>query len=284
MLHSIFSASSWPQRTSPLRHTIREEEQDAMITQSPQKFREMRTARATEPAREQGQHRMLRVIGTVVILGLLAAMVFAVSRAVTANDGQRATGTVDVPANIEAGAFSVGKANAPVTVDLYYDYMCPACGAFEAVNRDDLTRLITDGTLRVNLHVMSFLDPLSQGTEYSTRAANAYATVVDRAPAKVWAFHNALFHNQPAEGTVGLSDDQIARIAHGAGVPPEVVDTFADGSHRSWVAQSTQGADNAGVSTTPTVKINGAAFTGDWSTPGELTKAIEDTAAAGAGR
>ncbi|MBO0844482.1 MAG: DsbA family protein [Nocardioides sp.] len=250
-----------------------------MSTRSRERTREMRAARAAELARERRRHRTFQVVGAVVIVGLLAGIAFAVARSVTSDTGVEATGKVVVPANVEAGAFPVGDAKSPVTLDLYYDYMCPACGAFEAANSKDLSRLIADGTLRVNLRVLSFLDRMSQGTEYSTRAANAYATVADRAPNKVWAFHTALYDNQPEEGTKGLSDDRIAEIATEAGVPAGVVDTFADGTHRGWVAQSTREASRAGVSSTPTVLINGKVFAGDWSRPGVLATAIEDAAA-----
>jgi protein-disulfide isomerase len=241
----------------------------------------MREARAAELAREQRRHRTFRVVGAVVIIGLLAAIAVVVARSITTDDSPRSTGRVVTPVNIRDSAFAVGAADAPVTLELYYDYMCPACGAFEHTNSGDLTRLIEDGVLRVRLHVMSFLDPMSQGTEYSTRAANAYATVVDRAPARVWDFHTALYQHQPAEGTEGLSDDELAEIATEAGVPSAVAQTFTDGVHRGWVARSTQDANDSGVSRTPTVLLNGQEFTGDWSTPGALAEAIEHAAAGG---
>ncbi len=254
-----------------------------MSTLAREKSRQMRAARAAELARKKHQRKVATVVGLVVILGLVAAIAIAVGRSLGSDDSADVTGKVVVPANIEAGAFAVGETDAPVTLDLYYDYMCPACGAFESTNVEDLSRLIDQGTVRVNLHVMAFLDEQSQGTEYSTRAGNAYATVVDAAPDKVWAFHNALYANQPHEGTEGLSNDQIATIAVRAGVPADVVETFAEGVHRGWIAQSTQDAFDADVTSTPTVKINGDMFTGDWSTPGALTKAIEAASAAGAG-
>lgn len=76
----------------------------------------------------------------------------------------------------------MGKADAPVTVEIYFDYMCPACGAFEAANGDELDRLLEAGVVRVELRPLSFLDDQSNGTAYSTRAANAIATVADAAP------------------------------------------------------------------------------------------------------
>jgi protein-disulfide isomerase len=255
--------------------------QCVMSTQGRERSRAIREARAAELAREQRRHRTFRVVGAVVIIGLLAAIAWAVARSITSDDGQQNTGKVVTPANIRDSAFTVGEADAPVTLELYYDYMCPACGAFEHTNSGDLTRLIDDGVLRVRLHVMSFLDPMSQGTEYSTRAANAYAAVVDRAPTRVWKFHTALYEHQPAEGTTGLSDQELADIATEAGVPPGVVETFTDGVHRGWVVRSTQAANDSGVSHTPTLLLNGEEFTGNWSVPGALADAIEQAAANG---
>jgi len=254
-----------------------------MSTKGRERSREMRAARAAELAREKRRRTIVRVIGGVVILGLVAAIVFAVAKAVSKDDDKpAATGEVVAPANVEkSGGFVVGDADAPVTLELYYDYMCPACGAFEATNGDELSRLIDEGTLKVDLRVMAFLDEQSQGTEYSSRAANAYATVVDADPDHAWDFHAALYANQPTEGTKGLTDGEIADLATGAGVPASVADTFTDGTHRGWVAQMTQDAFAAGVQSTPTVKLDGQVYTGDWSKAGELTKAIE-AAAAGA--
>ncbi|QMW67682.1 DsbA family protein [Mumia sp. ZJ1417] len=252
-----------------------------MSTLARDKSRQMRAARAAELARKTRQRKVAKIVGILVILGLMAAIAIAVGRSLASDDSGDVTGKVVVPANVETGAFSVGDTDAPVTLDLYYDYMCPACGAFESTNAEDLSRLIDQGTIRVNLHVMAFLDEQSQGTEYSTRAGNAYAAVVDAAPDRVWAFHNGLYANQPHEGTEGLNDDQIASIALRAGVPADVVENFTEGVHRGWVAQSTQEAFDAGVTSTPTVKLNGDMFTGDWSAPDELTKAIETAAASG---
>jgi protein-disulfide isomerase len=165
-----------------------------------------------------------------------------------------------------------------VTVEIYYDYMCPACGAFEAVNGDELDGLMNDGVARLELRPISFLDETSEGTRYSTRAANAFATVVDSAPDLAWDFHQALFADQPEEGTEGLSDDDIAAIASDSGVPADTVDRFTDLTFEQWVAAVTEEAFDSGVTGTPTIKINGEVFDGDPYTVGDLTETIESAA------
>jgi protein-disulfide isomerase len=207
--------------------------------------------------------------------------VLAVVAATRGDDGptHATDGTVVVPANANAsGAIPVGEPDAPVTVEIYYDYTCPACGAFETANGGELDRLVEDGTVRVELRPISFLDKASSGTEYSTRAANAFATVADGAPDSAWDFHAALYAHQPAEGSKGLSDDEIAAIAQDAGVPADVIDRFTDGTYTGWVASVTEKAFASGIEGTPTVKIDGEVFTGDVYTVGPLTDAIESAA------
>jgi protein-disulfide isomerase len=247
-----------------------------MSKQSRIRTQELRQAQLEAAARKAKQRRIFQVLGGFVILGLVAAIVLAVVNAAGGDDTDGPTGAVVVPENVMAsGAFQVGTDDAPVTVEIYYDYMCPACGAFEAVNESELDRLMDEGVARVELRPISILDRFSQGTEFSTRAANAFATVVDGAPDSAWAFHSALFEQQPEEGTEGLSDDEIADIATDAGVPADVIDRFTEDTFEAWVASATDKAEESGVRSTPTVKIDGEVFEGDWSRPGVLTEAIE---------
>ena len=161
-----------------------------------------------------------------------------------------------------------------VVVDLYTDFMCPVCGAFEQQNGADLDALSKAGTAAIVYHPISILDRASNGTNYSTRAAQAAGVVADQDPAHYLAFDEALFANQPAENTSGPTDGQIEQIAQGVGVPSSVTATFADGKFVDWVTAATEDASKNGVSGTPTVKINGKVFGGNWQTAGELKAAI----------
>jgi protein-disulfide isomerase len=239
----------------------------------------MRREREAEAARRKKRQRVLTILAGVVIVGLLAAIAFVIARAAGGDDSPGADGEVVAPQGATAdGGVVVGAASAPVEVAIYYDYMCPACGAFEQANGEELNRLLEDEVARIELRPISFLDETSQGTRYSTRAANAFATVADQAPDQAWAFHEALYAEQPQEGTEGLSDDAIATIAEDAGVPAEVIEEFTDLRHEGWVAEVTEKAFDSGVEGTPTVLIDGEPFDGDLYQPGPLTAAIEAAA------
>jgi protein-disulfide isomerase len=238
----------------------------------------MRMAQVMAERRATKRTRLLVGGGGLVIVGLLVAIVFslvnAAGKAGSAGDSLSQKELV-VPTTATAnGAISVGSASAPVKLEVYLDYMCPFCGRFERANGVELDRLVADGTVQLHLYPLSFLDRASSGTRYSTRAANAIATVADRAPDKVLSFNEALYADQPAEGSTGLSDDEIAALAVGSGVAPEVVSLFHERIFEPWVAKFTDEAFRSGVSGTPTVKVNGVVFKGDLYAVGPLTQAV----------
>ncbi|WP_430786625.1 DsbA family protein [Actinoplanes sp. G11-F43] len=250
---------------------------DAVGKQARNRSKDLRKGQAAI-AQRRGSVNPVMIIGLVIIVALVGTIGFMVFRA--AAGGDTATGALVTPAGATAeGALVVGRESAPVKLEIYLDYMCPYCGKFERANNTEIDKLITDGTVRVELHPLAFLDRFSQGTRYSSRAANAVATVADRAPGKVMAFNKALFDNQPDEGTDGLDDTRIAELAVQAGVPQAVADVLDDGIHATWVKQANDAAFDAGVTGTPTVKINGQKWEGDLYNAGPLTQAV--TAAAG---
>ncbi|MDR3069304.1 MAG: disulfide bond formation protein DsbA, partial [Cellulomonas sp.] len=75
----------------------------------------------------------------------------------------------------------VGVAVDGVKVDVYLDFMCPYCGLFEQQQSDQINALLNPETgqddVTVVYHVVSIMDGYSQGTNYSSRAANAVSVV-----------------------------------------------------------------------------------------------------------
>jgi protein-disulfide isomerase len=246
--------------------------------QARNRAREARIAQELAQRRARRRNGLLASGGGVVILGLLVAIVIslvnAAGKAGADNTAASPKQLVNPAAATATGALLVGRADAPVKLEVFLDYMCPFCGRFERANGDEIVRLVADGTVQLHLYPLSFLDRTSNGTRHSTRAANAVATVADRAPDKVLGFNNALFARQPAEGSPGLSNDDMAALAADSGVPPEVIGLFPAETFQPWIAKYTDAAFQSGVTGTPTVKINGVVFKGDLYTVGPLTQAL----------
>jgi len=167
------------------------------------------------------------------------------------------------PAGVVDGyAVPIGKASAPSTVTVYEDFMCPFCGQFEAASRGPLQKYVDSGDVLMKYRVVSFLDG-SSTTKYSTRAANAWAAVVnDSGPDVAKKFHDLLYENQPQEGSAGLSDAQLLDYAVQAGANRANVKKAIDtGQFNQWVTNATGAFSKAGFNSTPTVLFNGAKLT-----------------------
>ena len=110
----------------------------------------------------------------------------------------------------------------PLDVTVYVDYMCPACGNFEAQNGVMLENYVGSGDANLAVYPINFLDGQSLGTKYSTRAANAFGCVVEQQPDVAFELHKRLLSPevQPSEGTPGLDDKELLKQAEAAGAEP----------------------------------------------------------------
>jgi protein-disulfide isomerase len=228
---------------------------------------------AEQRARAQERRRRQAVVG-----GVVAAVVVVAVVAVIVVQSARTSSSPDaaVPANTVDGAtaFAVGPADAPVTVDVYEDFLCPACRQFEATTGDTLAALAADGTAQVRYHPIAILDRASTD-DYSTRALNAAAVVGDAAGTEAFlAFHDALFAEQPAEGGPGLTDERLGELAAEAGASGADVEEAITGlAYEDWTREVTDAASRAGVTGTPTVLVDGAILQD--RTPAGLRAAVE---------
>ncbi|GIG53713.1 DsbA family protein [Demequina activiva] len=204
------------------------------------------------------------VIGALVALVVFGGIVFYIVQSSQVPPLDSEDAVIPAGSDAETGGIPVssdgvagGEVPADVPrVDLYEDFMCPICGQFEEINAEDIDALRESGEIAVYYHPISILDATSQGTDFSTRSANAAATVADAAPEHFLEFTAAMYANQPAEGTTGLSDEEIAQIAIDAGVPETIAETLDDGIFTKWVIAATERASQDGMQGTPTVMVN----------------------------
>ena len=157
-----------------------------------------------------------------------------------------------------------------VDIQIYYDYLCPNCGLFEERNGAQLRAWIEMGAATVEFHPIAVFSSKAADTKYSARAANAAACVAEFSPDEFFAFHEALFANQPDENTSGLTDAELIDTAQDAGVTElsDVSECIETGRFRAWVSAATSravqgpipGTDVVGVASTPTIIVNGEEF------------------------
>jgi protein-disulfide isomerase len=242
-----------------------------------QRIAQKRAAEAL--ARAHAERRRRAIVGgvTAAVLVVIAVVVVVVVQT------QRTTtsATAAVPGHTVAGgaAVQVGQASAPVTVDLYEDFQCPTCKAFEQLTGATVAQLVSDGSIKVNYRPIAILDRFSS-TEYSTRALNAAGVVADAAGADAFlTFHGLLFANQPAENSAGLSDDELIAFAKQAGASGSTVEArIRDRQYGDWTKKVTDAASKSGLQGTPTIRIDGKDLPLEQATPDGFTAAVKAAA------
>lgn len=215
-----------------------------------------------------------------VSVAVVVALVIVTVLVVTLNNEAENPGPGETPAasNIdpETGAILVGDGED--RLDTYIDFMCPVCGQFEQIYGPAIEGLVDDGAITLGIHPISILDRQSQGTEFSTRAANAMYCVAESDPDASLPFLQAMFQSQPAEGTAGLANEEILAIAEGVGVTG--IDACVnDGEYERFVAAMTEKTPiqpgMEGIAT-PTVAVNGEAIANrDLPEPDQLATLFE---------
>jgi protein-disulfide isomerase len=183
---------------------------------------------------------------------------------------------VETPA-IKAGGSPVVTDTKKLTgvahIVTYIDYQCPYCLQFETTNEDQIATMVKSGEATIEIHPIAILDASSLGNKYSTRAANAAACVANFDPNDFYAVNTALYANQPAENTSGMSDKQLLSILKGAGASgANITSCVTSQTFAGWVKAETARVVSGtftGVATTPssfagtpTVFVNGQKYGG----------------------
>lgn len=168
------------------------------------------------------------IVGVVVlVIAVVVGGVLWTNASKNETEGQKIptaqTGS-DATENRDGVVVETGNPDAPTTIDVYADFLCPACGSFYEQFGEKIQKKVDDGSLLVRTHPVPMLVEASNPPGYSLDAANASLLAADEG--KFTAFHDSLFQNQPAEGGRGYSNDQLIQLGRDLGIKG---DAFADG-------------------------------------------------------
>lgn len=177
-------------------------------------------------------------------------------------------GRAKIAGNLTAAHASVSNGvvygkKAAATVDVFEDFQCPVCQAFEQSVGTTLATDVKANKAQVRYHPLAFLDASSNGNRYSSRAANAALCASDVSIDAFVKFHDILFtaNVQPKEGSNGLANDKFITYAQQAGLTSTQVTAFTTcvqtAQHKALVQAVTDNASQRSVTATPTVLVNG---------------------------
>ncbi|HYO20184.1 MAG TPA: thioredoxin domain-containing protein [Dermatophilaceae bacterium] len=223
------------------------------------------------------------IIGAViaVVVVLLVVVAIVIGKNSESGSSGSASGNA-VPVGVVGGTGggilanpAAAKSTVP-TVDVYSDFQCPVCAKFEEQFGPALTAMAKAGEIKYVVHMMSFLDD-NLGNDSSKRSTNAAACAADAG--KFLEYHSAVFAAQPAKEGDGYTDAQLAEFAKTAGITGAALTTWqqctTSGQHAQYVTDVADTSGKAGVTGTPTVKINGKDITKTLTTPEALVAAVK---------
>jgi len=174
------------------------------------------------------------------------------------------------------GGVLVGDANAPVTITEFGDFQCPVCRELQQLWEPTLQSLIQQGKVKFEFVGLQFLD---QGTTESLRSASAGVCAADAN--KFLDFYTELYDGQSREENSGfLTNDQLEKFGRSAGIDDPAFDRCVrSGRYIGWVGKNTDTTTQRGVTSTPTVLLNGKQISNSVAAdPQSLTDAVDQAA------
>ncbi|MBD8519127.1 DsbA family protein [Plantibacter sp. CFBP 8804] len=217
------------------------------------------------PRRRRGAVFLAALISAIILSGCVGSEAMP-SEEEDSYPTSSLTGVVGA-VEFDGGYISLGSG--ATVIDLYLDPLCPYCKIFEADSGQLLFDEVDDGRATLRIHPVALLDRLSVGTNYSTRAAASIVDVAASHPFALPGYLSAVFANQPAENTPGLSDQELVSIAGQLNVSLSDATTLR--TYQAWVrditAEALQGplptSEALALTAVPTTIVNGHLYSGN---------------------
>jgi protein-disulfide isomerase len=216
----------------------------------------------------------ISLAGLGVGLLVVAFVAFAGSPASQPSGANLATPAASYPP--ENADLSLGNTTAPVTMQEWADFQCPACKAYTpTIEPQVIATYVTTGKVRIIFHDFPFIGP------DSTTAATAAVCAGEQL--KFWPYHGYLYSNQGRENG-WLSAALLDQIAGAVGLDMNAFHACqSEGSARARVVAEASQAQQAGINKTPTLQVGNQPPFAKVPTFAEISGIIETELAATGG-
>ena len=170
---------------------------------------------------------------------------------------------------------AMGDPNAPVKIDVWEDFQCPACRAYtETVEPRVVENYVATGKVYYVFHNFPFIDRNSTLKE-SHQAANAAMCAADQG--KFWDYHDMLFANWSGENQGSFSNKRLVAFAEALNLDmTQFNKCFNNNTHKAEIEADYAAGQTAGVQGTPSVFVDGNLLTpGQIPSYEDVAKAVE---------
>jgi protein-disulfide isomerase len=204
---------------------------------------------------QQDQSARWVMIGLVAAGALLVAAVL-IWTGVQSTPQVAGVVTPTAVARQNVDGLTVGDPNAPVRIDVFEDFQCPACKRFtEQVEHRIITELVESGQAYYVYHNYAFLD---RGLPTQESQQSALASLCANEQGKFWEYHDILYANWNGENQGAFSDSRLVDFATALGLNVKDFEACMDeGRYVEEVQASFELGNQMGVQGTPSVFVNG---------------------------
>jgi protein-disulfide isomerase len=189
--------------------------------------------------------------GTKRLMVAMIAVAVAVAGLMVVLSQMGGGGPKGTLAGIPQDGTRLGRDDAPVTIQLYEDFQCPACGQFARETLPQVVeRHVEPGDAKLVSETLVFIGPDSIP---AARAAFA-AGQQDR----YWQYATLLFENQGAENSGYITDEFLTDLAKQTeGLDVNQWNEARQSSFEKELQAAQQRAEEDGVNSTPSLVISG---------------------------
>lgn len=209
------------------------------------------TARSRSAKGKAGGARLS--VGMWIIIGSVATVVLVIAVVLWANRAPIGEITQpDVPAEWINGRV-LGDPDAPVTISMWEDFLCPACQQWNAQVKDQLfADHIQTGNVKMEYNYL----PLQQHGPPARWGAVASECAGEQGA--FWPYHDRLFQLASTQGQTAFQLERLVGHAADLGLDRDAFNAcLQSGEHQATVDASLQEASTLGISSTPTMLLNG---------------------------
>jgi len=179
-----------------------------------------------------------------------------------------------------ADGTALGDPNAPVLIEVWEDFQCPACKSFsENVEPLVVQNYVETGKVRYVYRHFPFLDDQAV-TKESDQAANASMCAAEQG--RFWDYHDMLFANWNGENAGAYSDKRLVAFAESLGLDMQKFSAcFEANRYKDQIEKDRADGTKAGVTGTPSVFVNGKIISpGFVPSYDEIARAVDEALAA----
>ena len=224
----------------------------------------------------------LMTVGALAVAAVIIGFVVMSNNKGGGGSGATIVAPLAYTPTADANANRIGPDSAPVKVDVWSDFQCPACDAFAKSTFIDLVKKYgATGNVQFTDHAIWFI-----GVGQNEDSLNAGAAAECAGEQNLyWPYHDYLFANQGAENGGWPNRTLLDGIAAKVGADAtKFAACYDGGAQHTTVKDNTALAEKVPVKGTPTIQINGVAYESQYvPTADQLSVEIDKAIAAAGG-